>query len=198
MTKTLAPWKKSYDQSRQHITKQRHYFANKGPSSQRYDFSSSHVSMWELDYEESWVPMNWCFWTVVLEKTLESPLDCKQIQPVHPKGNQSWILIGRTDALKLKLQYSGHVMQRTDSMEKTLILGKIEGEETTEDEMVEWHHRHHGREFEWRPGVDDGQGSLACCSPWGRKESDTTEQLNWWFIGQYSRKSQVKSPPPNT
>ena len=127
MTKTLAPWKKSYDQSRQHITKQRHYFANKGPSSQRYDFSSSHVSMWELDYEESWVPMNWCFWTVVLEKTLESPLDCKEIQPVHPKGNQSWILIGRTDALKLKLQYSGHVMQRTDSMEKTLILGKIEG-----------------------------------------------------------------------
>ena len=82
---------------RQHIKKQRHYFANKGPSSQGYGFSSSHAWMWELDCEESWVPKNWCFWTVVLEKTLESPLDCKEIKPVHPKGNQSWIFIGRTD-----------------------------------------------------------------------------------------------------
>ena len=95
---TLAPWKKSYDQPRQHIEKQRHYFANKGPSSQGYGFSSSHVWMWELDYKESWAPKNWCFWTVVLEKTLESPLDCKEIQPVHPKGNQFWIFIGRTEA----------------------------------------------------------------------------------------------------
>ena len=87
-----------YDQPRQHIKKQRHYFANKGPSSQGYGFSSSRVWMWELDYKESWAPKNWCFWTVVLEKTLESPLDCKEIQPVHPKGNQSWIFIGRTDA----------------------------------------------------------------------------------------------------
>ena len=94
----LAPWKKSYDQPRQHIKKQRHYFASKGPSSQSNGFSSSHVWMWELDYKESWVPKNWCFWTVVLEKTLESPLDCKEIQPVHPKGNQSWIFIGLTDA----------------------------------------------------------------------------------------------------
>ena len=94
----LLPWKKSYVQPRQHIKKQRHYFANKGPSSQSYGFSSSHVWMWELDYKESWVPKNWCFWTVVLEKTLLSPLDCKEIQPVHPKGNQSWIFIGRTDA----------------------------------------------------------------------------------------------------
>ena len=94
----LAPWKKSYDQPRQHIKKQRHYFANKGPSSQSYGFSSDHVWMWELDYKESWVPKNWCFWTVVLKKTLESPLDCKEIQPVHPKGNQFWIFIGRTDA----------------------------------------------------------------------------------------------------
>ena len=92
----LAPWKKSYDQPRQHIKKQRHYFANKGPSSQGYGFSRSHVWMWELDYKESWVLKNWCFWTVVLEKTLESPLDCKEIQPVHPKGNQSWIFFGRT------------------------------------------------------------------------------------------------------
>ena len=94
----LAPWRKSYDQPRQHITKQRHYFTKKGPSSLSYGFSSSHVWMWELDYKESWAPKNWCFWTVVLEKTLESPLDCKEIQPVHPKGNRCWILTGRTDA----------------------------------------------------------------------------------------------------
>ena len=94
----VAPWKKSYDQPRQHIEKQRHYFANKGPYSQSYGFSSSHVWMWELDCEESWAPKKWCFWTVVLEKTLESPLDCKEIQPVNPKGNQSWIFTGRTDA----------------------------------------------------------------------------------------------------
>ena len=94
----LAPWKKNYDQPRQHIKKQRYYFADKGPSSQSYGFSSSYVWMWELVYKESWVPKNSCFWTVVLEKTLESPLDRKKIQPVHPKGNQSWIFIGRTDA----------------------------------------------------------------------------------------------------
>ena len=94
----LAPWKKTYDQPRQHIKKQRHYFAKKGPSSQGYGFSCSHDWMWQLDHKESWVPKNWCFWTVVLEKTLESPLDCKEIKPVNPKGNQSWIFIGRTDA----------------------------------------------------------------------------------------------------
>ena len=100
--------------------------SNKGPSSQGYGFSSGHVWMWELDYKESWVPKNWCFWTVVLEKTLESPLDCKEIQPVHPKRNQSWIFIGRTNA-EVKLQYFGHLMERTDWFEKTLMLGKIEG-----------------------------------------------------------------------
>ena len=94
----FAPQKKSYDQSIQPIKKQRHYLADKDPSSQSYHFSSSHVWMWELDYKESWVPKNWCFWTMVLEKTLESPLDCKEIKPVNPKGNQSWIFIGRTDA----------------------------------------------------------------------------------------------------
>ena len=94
----LASWKKSYDQTRQHIKKQRHYFANKGLSSQSYRFSNSPIWMWELDYKESWALKSWCFWTVVLEKTLESPLDCKEIKPVHPKGNQSWIFIGRTDA----------------------------------------------------------------------------------------------------
>ena len=94
----LAPWKKSYDQTKWHIKKQRHYFANKGPSSQSYGFSSCHVWMWELDYKESWAPKNWCLWTVVLEKTLDSLLDCKDIKPVNPKGNQPWIFIGSTDA----------------------------------------------------------------------------------------------------
>ena len=93
----LTPWKKSYHQPRQHIKKQRHYFSNKGLSSQSYGFSSSHVWMWELDYKESWALKNWCFWTVVLEKILESSLECKEIQSVHPKRNQSWIFIGRTD-----------------------------------------------------------------------------------------------------
>ena len=95
--KMLAPWKESYDQPRQHIKKQRHYFVNKGSSSQGYGFSSSHVWMWELDCKERWVPKNWCFWSKVLEKTLESSLDCKEIQSVHPKGDQSWVFIGRTD-----------------------------------------------------------------------------------------------------
>ena len=94
----FAPWKQSYDKHRQHIEKERHNFADKGSNGQSYGFSSSHVWMWELDHKEVWAPKNWCFWTVVLEKTHESPLDCKEIQPVHPKGNQSWIFIGRTDA----------------------------------------------------------------------------------------------------
>ena len=95
--KDACSLEKSYDKHRQHIKMQRHYFADKGPSSQSYGFSSSHVWMWELDHKEMWAPKNWCCWTVMLEKTLESPLDCKEIQPVHPKGNQSWIFIGRTD-----------------------------------------------------------------------------------------------------
>ena len=96
--KTHAPWKKSYDKPRQYIRKQAHHFADKGPSSQSYGFSSSHLWMWELDCKEGWAPKNWCYSIVVLEKTLESPLDCKEIKPVNPKGNQSWIFIGRTDA----------------------------------------------------------------------------------------------------
>ena len=133
----LAPWKKSYDQPRQYIKKQRHYFTNKGPSSQSYDFSSSHIWMWELDYKESWAPKNWCFWAVVLEKTLESPLDCKEIQPVHPKGYQYWVfMVGLM--LKLKLQYFGHLMQRADSLEKTLMLGKIEGRRRRGQQRMRW------------------------------------------------------------
>ena len=120
-----APWKKSYDQPRQHI-KKRHYFANKGTSSQSYGFSSSHVWMWELDYTESWMPKNLCFWTVVLEKTLENLLDCKEIQSVNPERNQPWIFIGRTDA-EAETPILWPPMRRTDSLEKTLMLGKIEG-----------------------------------------------------------------------
>ena len=136
--------------------------------------------MWELDCKESWAPKNWCFWTVVLEKTLESPLDCKEIQPVHPKGDQSWVFFGGL-MLKLKLQYFGHLMQIADSFEKTLMLGKIEGgrRRGRQDEMVGWHPWLNGHEFESTPGVGDGQGGLACCSPWGHKESDMTDWLNW-------------------
>ena len=122
----LAPRKESYGRTRQRIKKQRRYFANKDPSSQSCCFSSSHVCMWELNYKESWAPKNWCFWTAVLEKTLESPLDCKEIQPVNPKGNHIEYSLERL-MLKLKLQYFGHLLQRTDSLEKTLMLGKIEG-----------------------------------------------------------------------
>ena len=128
---------KSYGQPRQHIKKQRHYFANKGLSNQSYGFSSSHVWMWELDYKESWVPKNWCFWTVVLEKTLESPLDCKEIQLVHPKGNQSWIFIGRTDAeAETPILWPPHV--KTDSLKKTLMLGGIGGRRRRGRQRMRW------------------------------------------------------------
>ena len=144
-------------------------------------FSNSHVWMRELDHKESWAPKNWCFWTVVLEKTLESPLDCKEIKPISLKGNQSWILIGRTNA-----EAETPILWPPDG--KNWLTGKDpqagkdwrQGEKgTTEDEMVAWHHQLDGHEFEQALGVDDGQRSLACCSPWGRKESDTTEGPNW-------------------
>ena len=189
--KTLTPWKKNYDQPRQHIKKQRHYFVNEGPSSQGYGSSSSHIWMWELDCEESWVPKNWCFWTVVLEKTLESPLACNEIQPVHPEGDQSWVFIGKTDVEaetpiiwpcdakswcfelwcwisllrvswtarrsnqsileeispeyllegqrpKLKLKHFGHLMWKTDSLEKTVMLGKTEGRRKRGQQKMRW------------------------------------------------------------
>ena len=177
----LTPWKESYDQPRRHIQKQRHYLANKGPSSQGYGFSCGHVWMWELDCEESWVPKNWCFWTVVLEKTLESPLNCKEIQQVHSKGDQSWVFFGRSDAkVETPILWPPHV--------KSWLIGKDsnagrdwrqEEKGTTEDEMAGWCHRLDGHEFEWSPGVGDGQGGLACCNSWGCKESDMTEWLNW-------------------
>ena len=144
-------------------------------------FPSGHVWMWELDYKESWEQRNWCFWTVVLEKTHENPLECKEIKPVNPKGNQSWILIGRT-MLKLKLQYFWPPDAKNSLIGKDPDAGKDWRQEEkgmAEDEMVRWHHPLNGREFEEARGVGDEQGSLACCSPWGRRESDTTERLNW-------------------
>ena len=132
-------WKKSYDQPRQHIKKQRHNFANKCPSGESYGFSCSHVCMRGLDYKESREPKNWCFWTVVLEKkTLESPLDSKENQLVHPKGNQSWIFIVERLKLKVKLQYFGHLMWRGDSLERTLTLGKIEGRRRSGRQRMRW------------------------------------------------------------
>ena len=137
--------------------------------------------MWELDYKESWVPKNWCFWTVVLEKTFERPLDCKEIQPVHPNGNQFWIFIGKTDA-----EAETPILWPPDV--KNSLIGKDpdagkdlrqEKKGMTEGKMVRWHHWLNEHEFEQAPGVGDGQESLVCCSPWCRKELDTTEQLNW-------------------
>ena len=193
----LTPWKKSYDQPRQHIKKQRHYFANIGPSSQGYGFSSSHVWMWELDCAEGWALKNWCFWTVVLEKTLESPLDGKEIQAVHSKGDQSWVFFGRNDAkAETLVLWPPHV--KSWLIGKDSDAGRDWGREkgTTEDEMVGWHHRLDGCESEWTLGVGDEQGGLACCDSWGRKESDTTEQLNWTELN-WTDKSLGLSEMPN-
>ena len=132
----LAPWKESYDPG-QHIKKQKHYFANKGPSSQGYGFSSGHVWMWELAYEESWVLKNWCFWTVVLEKTLESPLHCKEIQSIHPKGDQSWVFIGRTD-VEVETPVLWPPDAKADSLEKTLMLVKIEDRRRRGWQRMRW------------------------------------------------------------
>ena len=117
-----APWKKSYDKPRQRNKKQRYYFANKGPSSQSYGFSSSHIWMWELDHKKGWAPKNWCFQIVILEETLESPLDNKEIKQVSPKGNQYWIFIRKS-----KAEAEAPILWPSDSLEKTLMLGKIEG-----------------------------------------------------------------------
>ena len=156
-------------------------YANKGLSSQGYGFSSGHVWMWELDCEESWVPKNWCFWTVVLEKTLESPMDCKEIQPVHSEGDQPWDFFGRNDAkAETPVLWPPHA--------QSWLIGKDsdagrdweqEKKGTTKDEMAGWHHQLSGHRFGWTPGVGDGQGSLVCCGSWSHRESDTTKRLNW-------------------
>ena len=155
--------------------------------SQSCGFSSSHVWMWELDHKESWAPKNWCFWTVVLEKTLESPLDCKEVQPVHPKGNQSWIFIERTDS-----EAEAPILWLPDA--KSQLIGKDsdagkdrrqEEKGLRENEIFGWHHRLNGHEFEQAPGVGEGQGSLVCCGLWGHKEVDMTEWLNNKLKSQY-------------
>ena len=215
--KTLAPWKKSYDRPRQNIKKQRHYFTNKGPTSQSYGFSSSQVWMWELDHKESevaqscptlsdpmdcslpgssahgifqarvlewdtiafskesWVPKNWCFRTVVLEETLESPFDCRSNQSILKEINSEYSLEGLMP--KLKLQYFGNLVGRADFLEKTMMLGKIEARRRGRlrlgwlDGITDWFN---GHEFEQAAANSEGQGSLVCCNLWGLKESNMT------------------------
>ena len=179
----LTPWKKNYGQPRQHIKKQRYYFANKGLSSQCYGFSSSHVWMWEWDYKESWGPKNWCFWTVVLEKTLESPMDWKEIQPVHPKGNHSWIFIGR-----VAVEAETSILWPPDVKSWLIWKDPDAGKDwrwvqngMTEDEKVGWHHSFSWCEFlvnsrSWwwigKPGVLQSMGSQIVGNIW-------VTELNW-------------------
>ena len=172
----LAPWKKTYDKPRQYIKQQRHRFANKCLSSQSYGFSSSYVQMWKLVREEGWVPKNWCFQIVVLEKTLENPLDCKEIKPVNPKGNQPWIFIGRTDA-----EAEAPILWWPNA--KSQLVGKDpdswkdlrwKNKRTAEDETVGWHHWLNRHEFEQTLEDSGAQRNLACYSPRGHKELNTT------------------------
>ena len=152
--------------------------------------------MWELDCEEIWAPKNWCFWTVVLEKTLESPLDCKKVQPFHPKEDQSWVFIGSTDVeAETPILWSPNA--KSWLICKDPDAGKDWGQEEkgmTVDEVAGWHHRLDGHEFEWTLGDGDGQGGLACCDSWGRKESDTTERLNWTELNSEKAKNTFVSP----
>ena len=176
----FTPWKESYDQPTQHIKKQTHYFVHKGPSSQGCGFSNGHVWMWELDCEENWAPKIdafelWCWRRLVRVPWTAKRSNQSILKEISPGCSLEGLI------LKLKLQYFGHLIQRADSFEKTLMLGKIEGRRRRgrQDEMVRWHHWLDWHGFGWTPGVGDGQGGLACCGSWGRKQSDTTEQLNW-------------------
>ena len=184
----LAPWEKSYDPPRQHIKNQRLSIANKSPSSQSSGFSNTHVWMWDLDYKETLAPKSWCFQTVVLEKTFESPLDCKEMNPVNPKGNQSWIFIWRTDAeAETPIIWPPYVnnwliWKDSDAWKDW----RQEEKRTKEDELVGWHRQLDGHELEQDQWIYDGKGSLACCSPWvaNFRHSWVTElnwtDLNWW------------------
>ena len=190
----LAPWNKRYDQPRQHIKKQRYHFANQGPSSQSYRFSSSHVWMWQLDHKESWEMKNWCFWTVVLERTLESVLDCREIKSVHPKGNQSWMFIGKTDA-----EAEAPVLWAPDV--KNWLIGKDpdagkdwrqEEKEMTEDETVGWHHwlrtwvwASSGSWWTGKPGMLQSMGLQRVGHDWAT-ELNWTEWLNSQMILSHS------------
>ena len=169
----LATWKNNCDTPRQRIKKQRHHFVDKDPYSQSYGFSSSHVWIWESDHKEGWAPKNWCFWTVVLEKTLESPLDCKEIKPVNSKGNQPWILIGRTDAeAETPIIWPPHGKSWWWERLRAGGEGGDRGWDGWMASLTQW------TWDEQTLGNREGQGSLVCCNPWGRKESDTTEWLN--------------------
>ena len=188
----LTPWKKSYDQPRQHIEKQRHDFANKGLSSQGYVFSSSHVLMWEVDYKESWEMKNWCFWTMVLAKTLESPLDCKEIQPVHPKGDQSWVFIERTD-----VEVETPIFWPPDINSWLIWKDADAGKDWRKEEKGTW----------WDGITDSMDMSLSklwvlvldreACGPWCREESNTTEWLTWTELN-FANIGHLLSPPQNS
>ena len=172
----LSLWKESYDKPKQHIRKQRHHFANKSPYSQSYSFSSNHVWIWELDHKEGWALKNRCFRIVVLEKTLESPLNCKEIKLVNSKGNQPWIFIRRTDA-KADIPILWPLDGKNWLTGKNLDARKDWRQKekgVAEDEMVRSHHQLNGHEFEQTLGESEGQTSLACCSPWSHKELDMT------------------------
>jgi len=171
---------KSYDQPRQNVKKQRYYFANKGPYSQTYGFPSSHVWMWELDHKESWALKNWWFELWCWRRLLRVPWTAKRSNPsILREINPEYSLEGLM--LKLKLQYFGHLMQKLTHWKRPWCWKDWRQDENgmTEDEMVWWHHWLNGHEFEQFKGVGDRQGSLTCSSPWGHKDSDTTEQLNW-------------------
>ena len=178
--KDVCSWKKSYNKSRQGIKKKRHHFSNKGPYSQNYGFCSSHVWMWQLDHKEGWEPKNWCFWTIAVENTLQSPLDYKEIKPVSPNGNQPWIFIERTDA-----EAEAPVLWSPDAKSWLIRKDSDAGKEwrpeekwVTEDEEVGWHHWLNKFDFEQSLEDSEGQGSLVCFSLWGGKKLNMTELLN--------------------
>ena len=189
--KDTCSWEKSYDKTRQHIKMQRHHFVDKGLYRQSYGFSSSHVWIWELDQKEGGAVKNWCFWTVVLEKTLESLLDRREIKSVNPKGSHSWIFIGRTNAeAEPPILWPPDVKNQLIRKDPDDGKGwRQEEKGTTEDKMVGWHHQFNGHDFEQAPGDGERLGSLACCSPWGYKELDMPERLN------NNKKAYIPLPP---